>query len=138
MSLESGITMKWVEIITLRSPGRINTQFVYELVKQVESDMPKQLEEIRIYHHSVVETDLSIHLHWKSEPGSQHHKSPLGLKFSYALRNLGLLNHSVWVETAAKEMPLISGNSNSPDIPAPDTKDNAVETGSKIVDKEGL
>jgi hypothetical protein len=138
MSLESGITMKWVEIITLRSPGRINTQFVYELVKQVESDKPKQLEEIRIYHHSVVETDLSIHLHWKSEPGSQHHKSPLGLKFSYALRNLGLLNHSVWVETAAKEMPLISGNSNSPDIPAPDTKDNAVETGSKIVDKEGL
>ena len=130
--------MKWVEIITLRSPGRINTQFVYELVKQVEADTPKQLEEIRINQHSVVETDLSIHLRWKSEPGSQHHKSPLGLKVSYALKNLGLLNHSVWVETAAKEMPLISGNSNSPDIPAPDTKDNAVETGSKIVDKEGL
>jgi hypothetical protein len=120
--------MKWVEIITLRSPGRINTQLVNELIKQVESDMPKQLEEIRIYHHSVVETDLSIHLHWKSEPGSQHHKSPLGIKFSYALRNLGLLNHSVWVETAAKEVPLISGDSNSLDISAPDTKDNAVET----------
>ena len=130
--------MKWVEIITLRSPGRINTQVVNELVKQAESDAPKQLEGIRIYHHSVVETDLSIHLHWKSEPGSQYPKSPLGLKVSYALKNLGLLNHSVWVETAAKEMPLISGNSNSPDIPAPDTKDNAVETGSKIVDKEGL
>ena len=130
--------MKWVEIITLRSPGRINTQFVYELVKQVEADTPKQLEEIRIYHHSVVETDLSIHLHWKSEPGSQYHKSPLGLKFSFVLKNLGLLNHSVWVETGAKEVPRISGNSNSLDIPAPDTKDNAVETGSKIVDKEGL
>ena len=130
--------MKLIEIITLRSPGRINTQFVNELVKQAESDTPKELEGIRIYHHSVVETDLSIHLHWKSEPGSQHHKSPLGLKFSYALRNLGLLNHSVWVETGAKEAPLISGNSGSPNIPATDTKDNAVETGSKIVDKEGL
>ena len=130
--------MKWVEIITLRSPGRINTQLVNELIKQVESDTPKQLEEIRIYHHSVVETDLSIHLHWKSEPGSQYHKSPLGLKFSYALRNLGLLNHSVWVETAAKGVPLISGNSNSLDIPAPDAKDSAVETEPKIASKEGL
>jgi len=130
--------MKWVEIITLRSPGRINTQFVSELVKQVESDMPKDLQGIRIYHHSVVETDFSIHLHWKSEPGSQHHKSPLGLKFSYALRSLGLLNHSVWVETAAEEAPIVSGTSGPQDITAPDTKENAVERGQKIVVKGGL
>ena len=130
--------MKWVEIITLRSPGKINTQVVNELVKQAESDAPKQLEGIRIYHHSVVETDLSIHLHWKSELGSQHPKSPLGLKFSYALRSLGLLNHSVWVETTDKEMPLISGNSSSPDIPTPNPKNDAAEIGSKTVDKEGL
>ena len=95
--------MKWVEIITLRSPANINTQFVDELLKEVgKSDTPKHLVEIRIYHHSVVETDLSIHIYWESEPGSQH-KSPLGLRVSYALRNLGLLNHSVWVETAALE-----------------------------------
>ena len=93
--------MKWIEIITLRSPANINTQFVDELLKQVHKpDTPKHLVEIRIYHHSVVETDLSIHIYWNSEPGSQH-KTPLGLKFSYALKNLGLLNHSVWVETAA-------------------------------------
>jgi len=78
---------------------------VDELLKEVgESDSPtntpKHLVEIRVYHHVVVETDLSIHIYWKSEPGSQN-KSPLGLRFSSALRNLGLLNHSVWVETAA-------------------------------------
>ena len=95
--------MKWVEIITLRSPTRINTQFVDELLKQVDkADIPKHLVEIRMYHHSVVETDLSIHIYWESEPGSQH-KSPLGLKLSYALKDLGLLNHSVWVETASLE-----------------------------------
>jgi hypothetical protein len=100
-----GIAMKWVEIITLRSPANIDTQFVDELLKEVgKSDTPRDLEEIRIYHHSVVKTDLSIHIHWKSEPGS-HRKSPLGLKFSYAMRNLGLLNHSVWVETGALEIP---------------------------------
>ena len=93
--------MKWVEIITLRSPSRINTQFVDELLKEAgKSDAQQHLVEIRIYHHSVVETDLSIHIYWNSEPGSQH-KTPLGQMFSYALKNLGLLNHSVWVETAA-------------------------------------
>jgi len=106
--------MKWVEIITLRSPTRINTQFVDELLKQVgRSDTPRHLVEIRTYQHAIVETDLSIHIYWESEPGNQH-KSPLGLKLSYALKDLGLLNHSVWIETAALEyVPLSSGNSGS-------------------------
>ena len=99
--------MKWVEIISLRCPANIDTRFVDELLKGVsESDLPtdtpKHLIEIKVYHHSVVETDLSIHIYWKSEPGSQD-KSPLGLRFSSALKPLGLLNHSVWVETAARE-----------------------------------
>jgi hypothetical protein len=99
--------MKWVEIITLRSPSKINGQFIDELLKGVgesdpSTDTSNQLVEIRIYHHSVVETDLSIHIFWESEPGSQN-KSPLGLRFSYALKPLGLLNHSVWVETSAQE-----------------------------------
>jgi hypothetical protein len=101
--------MKWVEIITLRSPGNINRQLVDELVKGVrESDLPtgtqKHLVEIRVYHQSVVETDLSIHIYWQSEPGRQD-KSPLGLSLFSALKNLGLLNHSVWVETTAAEFP---------------------------------
>ena len=130
--------MKWVEIITLRSPTRINAQFVDELLKQVDkADIPKHLVEIRIYHHSVVETDLSIHIYWRSEPGSQN-KSPLGLKLSYALRNLGLLNHSVWVETADLEVPLGSGNSKPSDIRVPDTKDNTIQTGPKIAEKGGV
>ncbi len=100
--------MKWIEIITLRSPARINTQFVDELLKELrQSDSPKDLAEIKIYHHSVLETDLSIHIYWKSEPGTQA-KSPLGLRVYSALKNLGLLNHSVWIETAALEFP---GNS---------------------------
>jgi len=98
--------MKWVEIITLRSPSKINGQFIEELLKgagesESPNDTPKHLVEIKIYHHSVVETDLSIHIYWESEPGSQD-KSPLGLRFSSALRDLGLLNHSVWVEKSAQ------------------------------------
>jgi hypothetical protein len=111
---------------------------VDELLKQAEkADIPKHLVEIRIYHHSVVETDLSIHIYWRSEPGSQN-KSPLGLKLSYALRNLGLLNHSVWIETADLEVPLSSGNSKPSDIRVPDTKDNTIQTGPKIAEKGGV
>jgi hypothetical protein len=129
--------MKWVEIITLRSLSNINTGFLNELLREEGkfSDPRKHPIKISIYRHSVVETDLSIHIHWKSEPGSQH-KTPLGLKLSYALRSLGLLNHSVWIETAALEVPLSSGNSSPRAILAPDRKDNTVQTGPKIADKE--
>jgi hypothetical protein len=119
--------MKWVEIITLRSPSEINGQFIDELLNEVgksdeATDTPKHLIEIKIYHHSVVETDLSIHIFWESEPGSQN-KSPLGLRFYSALKPLGLLNHSVWTETAAIEFPLSHGNARSRDIFVSDRKD---------------
>jgi hypothetical protein len=119
--------MKWVEIITLRSPSKINGQFIDELLNGVSesdssTDTPNHLVEIKIYHHSVVETDLSIHIYWKSEPGSQN-KSPLGLRFFSALKPLGLLNHSAWVETAALKFPLSYGNARSPDILESDRKD---------------
>ena len=122
--------MRWVEIITLRSPANINRQFVDELLKGAsESNLPtdtsKHLIEISVYHHSVVETDLSIHIYWESEPGSLD-KSPLGLRFSSALRSLGLLNHSVWVETAALEFPPSYENSRPRHIRrAPNTKDTS-------------
>jgi hypothetical protein len=108
--------MKWVEIISLRCSTNVDTRFVDELLKEVsQSDSPtdtSHLVEIRIYHHSVVETDSSIHIYWKSEPGGQD-KSALGLRFSSALRNLGLLTHSVWVETTAAEFPRANRNSKS-------------------------
>ena len=124
--------------IAQKRAEEITNTFLDELLKDVgKSDTPKHLVEVRIYHHSIVETDLSIHIYWESEPGSQH-KSSLGLKLSYALKDLGLLNHSVWVETAALEVPLSSGNFRTRDIPAPDTKNNAVQTGPNISDKEGF
>lgn len=131
--------MRWVEIITLRSPTNINKEFVDELLKEVaESDSPadtqKDLLEIKIYHHSVVETDLSIHIFWRSEPGSQN-KSPLGLRFFSALRNLGLLNHSVWVEKGALAFPLSNGGSKSPDILVSNKKDNTIQTGPQVAQK---
>lgn len=90
--------MKWIEIITLRSLVKANRQLVDELLRQVFQQKESGLSaSIRIYHHPTVETDLSIHILWEKEappPG----KSPLGLQLSYALKGLGLLNYSIWVE----------------------------------------
>lgn len=115
--------MKWVEIITLRSLAKVDRQLLDELLQQVvKSKTDGHPIEIRMYQNSIVETDLSIHIYWESESGSQN-KSPLGLRFSYALKGLGLLNHSVWVETAALEFPLSYGNTRSRDILESDRKD---------------
>jgi hypothetical protein len=119
--------MKCVETITLRSPSKINAQFIDELLKGVSeydspTDTPKHLVEIKVYHHSVVETDLSIHIYWKSELGIQD-RSPLGLRFSSVLKPLGFVNHSVWVEAAAMEFSLTDGNSERRDILESDRKD---------------
>jgi hypothetical protein len=101
--------MKSIEIITLRSPSKIDEQFIGELLNGVGesdevTDTRKRLIKIRTYYHSVVETDLSIHIHWESEKETQW-MSPLGLRFASALKPLGLLNHSVWVEAASWNSP---------------------------------
>jgi len=95
--------MKWVEIITLRSLAKAKRQLVDELLRQVFKQKESGLAaSIRVYHHPAIETDLSIHIHW--EDGLQHpSESPLGQQLSYALRGLGLLHHSIWVEAAATE-----------------------------------
>ena len=121
--------MKWVEIISLRCATNIDTPFVNELLKGIgesdsATDTPEHLVGIRVYHHSIVETDFSIHFYWESKSGS-HDKSPLGLRFSSALRNLGLLNHSIWVETAALEFPLSYGKTRFQDIVESDRKDTS-------------
>lgn len=123
--------MKWVEIITLRSPTNINTQFVDELLKEARgsgspTDTRDHSVEIRVYHRTVVETDVSIHIYWNAEPGSPY-KSPFGLRVSSSLKTFGLLNHSVWVETTALKSPIKrSGKPGPGESRAPVTKDNTV------------
>ena len=95
--------MKWIEIITLRSIVKTNKQLVDELLQQVSLRKKSGLTaSIRVYHHPTVETDLSIHIHWDTDVQDPSN-SPLGQQLSYALRELGLLSYSIWVEAAAME-----------------------------------
>ena len=95
--------MNWIEIITVRSIEKTNRQLIDELLRQLLEQKESGLAaSIRVYHHPTVKTDSSIHLLWETE--AQHPgKSPLGQQLSYALKELGLVSYSIWVQVAAME-----------------------------------
>jgi len=50
-----------------------------------------------IYRNAWINTDISVHLHWKSTRTEQQ-GSTVGLRLARALKEFGLVNHSAWVE----------------------------------------
>jgi hypothetical protein len=97
------MAMKWMEIIALRSLVRENRHLADELLRQFSQHKQSGLSAaIRIYHHPTVDTDLGIHIYWETEPLNPN-GSPLGQQLAYALKGLGLLSYSIWVEAAALE-----------------------------------
>ena len=90
--------MRWIEIITIRSPNNIYDSLVYELLKPAaKSDEGNNLISMKIYRNAWFNTDLSIHLHWKSTRNEQG-GSAVGLRLAQTLKEFGLVNHSAWVE----------------------------------------
>lgn len=93
--------MRCIEIITLRSLRKDTGQHVDELLRQVFKQKKLGLAaSIRVYYHSTIETDLSIHIQHEME-AQQPGESPLGQQILYALKGLGFVNHSIWVELTA-------------------------------------
>jgi len=90
------VAMKCVEIIILRSLAKVDIESVDELLRQVfKSNSPGFMPEIRVYLHSAVETDLSIHIYWETETQIPFPlESPPGKQLSQALKQLGSVNHS--------------------------------------------
>jgi hypothetical protein len=97
------IPMKWIEIITLRSLVKANRQLVDELFRQVFRQKEKGLAaSIKVYHDPMIETDLSIHILW--ETGTQPlNKSTLGEQLLFAMKGLGQISYSVWVDATITE-----------------------------------
>ena len=88
--------MKWIEIIRLRSVGK-DSELLEELLMSMDKVGQSGLVEMKTYHHAALGSDLSIHLHWESEQPEQNGSS-LGLHLAQALKEFGLVDHSIWVE----------------------------------------
>jgi hypothetical protein len=66
------------------------------------SDEDSVLREVKTYYEPWVQTDLSIHLHWESESGKPL-RSALAARIYAALTKEGLLDYSLWAETATRK-----------------------------------
>ena len=88
--------MKWLEVIKLRSAEK-DSRSMEELLLSVRKFIQNGLVETKIFRHASLDSDLSIHLHWESDWPEQN-GSALGLRLGQALREFGLIDHSVWVE----------------------------------------
>ncbi len=88
--------MKWLEVIRLRSAEK-NSGLLEELLLSIERLSQDGLMEMKIYYHAALETDLGVHLHWESGRLEQN-GSALGLRLAQALKEFGLVDHSVWME----------------------------------------
>jgi hypothetical protein len=88
--------MKWLEVIKLRSAGK-NSRLLEEFLLSINKFNQSGLVEMKTFHHTAVESDWSIHLHWQSERPEQNGSS-LGLRLAQALKEFGLVDHSIWIE----------------------------------------
>jgi uncharacterized protein YicC (UPF0701 family) len=94
--------MNWLEIIELRSVNR-NRELLKSqlpnLINEVDKEAKKQA--IKVYSRVIVDTDFRIHLFHNSNK-IDNSGSPLGLRLASALKEFGLVNHSIWVEMHSK------------------------------------
>ena len=94
--------MKWLEIIELRSADNNRELMKSQLESLInEVNQVAKHQKIKVYNHISVETDLRIHLIHDSEKAKVS-VSPLGLDLASALKEHGLVNHSVWIEMQGK------------------------------------
>lgn len=120
--------MKWIEVIQLRCCGDTSTNYTqvegelpslsFALVKGrknldvtqkirtltegllsflLSEDGGSWLREVKIFHNAAIATDVCLHLHWE-KPLFPNQGSTVGFCIADALKEFGLVDHSVWVE----------------------------------------
>ena len=88
--------MKWMEIIRLRSAGKVSDA-LKGLLSDLSHNREPGLRDIRLYRHAEWETDWNLHLYWESQRPTLN-GSTLGIRLSHSLKEFGPIDHSVWIE----------------------------------------
>ncbi len=85
-----------LEMISIRTAGIIEAGKVFEICGQMlQSIANKKMLKMTVFCNARYATDISVHLQWKSDSGSE---SILGRQMCSALGDLGLVNHTLWIE----------------------------------------
>lgn len=86
-----------IEMITVRLNNYVDTHIVQETLKDLVDAFGQpgyRLRAARLYKSSQVDNDWAIYLY--SPPDKRAVKSSLAISLADALRNLGLVHHTVW------------------------------------------
>jgi hypothetical protein len=91
--------MNWLEIIELRSAG-FDKGTVEKQLEKLLGEFEKNMvgKGIKSYRRVSVDSDFSIHLLHETEQ-IETWGSELGLRLVSALREFGMINHTIWKET---------------------------------------
>jgi len=90
--------MKWLEIIELRSVDH-NRELLISQLHKLGNELEQEtgMQTATTYGCVKFESDFSIHLFHHSKE-VEFSGSSLGLRLASALKEFGLVNHSIWVE----------------------------------------
>ena len=94
--------MKWIELIQLRSVNS-NRKLLESKLQRIilEVDKKRKKKAIVAYSRASIDTDFSIHILHESKK-VEDGGSRLGLSLVAALKEFGLVHHSIWIEIHGK------------------------------------
>lgn len=90
------IILNWLEIIKLRAAGN-SPDLLEKITSSGSAPDQNGLVKIKYYRHAFLDTDLSLLLEWHTEE-LEKQGSALGLQLAKALKDFGLIDHSIWIE----------------------------------------
>lgn len=92
--------MKWAEVIMVRSAGS-RTEVLAATLQDLRNEVAGKIghEAIRVFHREKLDSDICIVLFHSGEK-TQTGASPLGLHLVAALKEVGLVQHTIWREMA--------------------------------------
>ncbi len=90
--------MKWIEVIQLRAVGS-NRKLLKSQLEKLTDEMDRNTkgQAFKTYRRVRIDTDFSIQLFHDSKK-VKNSGSNLGLRLVSALKEFGLVNHSIWIE----------------------------------------
>jgi hypothetical protein len=94
--------MCWMETIHVRTNEIPREQVVKELLSQRAALRDEELLTMQIFLHSVIDTDLCIHLTWKDAPLAPSGSS-IGQRLVAGLRMVCQAKHTVWRQFPTQE-----------------------------------
>ena len=94
--------MKWIEVVQLRAPEKNQSVLesrLKELVKGINRENGHG--RIMVFRRTLIPMDYSIHL-VHHDKAIENAGSPLGLQLAAALKEFGLVNHSIWNDVTSQ------------------------------------